>query len=284
MRVLAVIAVAAVAQTARAGFAEDTCAAGDLIGPTRPFENPTGKTRCCAGAYGKGNFASCDTSSCVNNFGQKNLNCFNYGFENNKDKGNGNGNGNGNNAGSSNCPYADDDKAFCDVSAFIGQDGTNCKTLNGKNHCLGYVVCGTDGYDLDTPGVPQPGGTEPCSWGTADQICVYNGNSENWKVCGAAMDDTDVSDPDPTDVPDEEACTEWELIITGDAVYRCMDARCEKHLGTNAWEQVNSEPEVYQEKVTTPGVYGDWEATQTHLQYTNGNAEYIWPWCCDCEE
>ena len=72
------------ATAASAGFAEDTCTQADWV----PLDNslsPTTRVRCCATEYGsKGQFGSCDTSSCPNNFNHmKNRNCFNYGAANN---------------------------------------------------------------------------------------------------------------------------------------------------------------------------------------------------------
>jgi hypothetical protein len=297
MRVLSSVVLLLSATQAHAGFAEDTCASVDWFEPDRDsndnFLNPTGKVRCCGGVYEGGKaVASCDTSSCVNNFGKKNLNCFNYGSSQN-----------GNNAGSANCPYTEADKAFCDVSFLAEINGRNCRDDNGQNHCMGYVKCGTDGVDHDSDhnalsnGIPA--GLEKatrCSWGGSYELCVYNGSSENWKVCsGTEGDDTadiEVDDaPDtPVDTP-SSTCGDktFETASDGDNVYRCAvgdDDSCQVNAaGSRGKWTYAARPSglTFSADVPTSND-GTWSAKGSDLAFESsaGGPQYSFPYCCDC--
>jgi len=188
-RFLLVALVAVASAGKKAGTAEETCPAKDLLGPGNG-----GDFRCCGSKFGKGKdiyVAACDTSSCVENFAAKNLNCFNYGSPQNSVG------GKAGQGGSANCPYTTADKAICDVSAYEKANGVNCRDgeKGGKNHCLGVVKCGTQGIvspkGKHSNGKAVGGEGVKCSSTAfpAGTTCFYNGYSENFKVCGAAGDD-----------------------------------------------------------------------------------------------
>lgn len=174
------------------GIAENTCENPDinLFGPGNG-----GEFRCCGSFFRDGDYvAACDTSSCVENFDAKNLNCHNYGSPQNPVGGNPDAHG-----GSALCPYKAGDQAICDVSAFVAQNGgVNCRDDNNqgaKTHCLGYVKCGTGGivknsagYGNHSDGKPKDNASAACTSTDfpAGTICFYNGASENFKVCGGA--------------------------------------------------------------------------------------------------
>lgn len=181
------------AVAANADFAEDTCEASEWV-PQDNSKSPTTKVRCCAGQYGKKDlsWASCDTSSCPNNFNHaKNRNCFNYGSPQN-----------GNNQGSKNCPYADSDHAICDTTFYDKTNPVSCRTNpNGKNyqvHCLGKVKCNTVGVTVPKTGHSDgtadhdDSGNTQCAGAVdgfkAGDDCFYDGSSENWKVCDGPLD------------------------------------------------------------------------------------------------
>lgn len=227
MKFLLIASVLATASARRLGQfgLENTCTDytydPDLVIPKEETSN--GKYSCCTGNYkptgGKLYYGGCETSSCVVNFGKKNLNCFNFGSPQHPADGSDpigvkrNGQG-----GSANCPYAAEDKAICDVEAFtIKNGGNNCRlTGDGQNHCLGYVKCNTNGVDIPTgnnnghsDGTSTEGGGECANSSMkAGEVCFYNGNSENWKVCDntelAQTDEEESAEPPiiPPVIPD----------------------------------------------------------------------------------
>jgi hypothetical protein len=205
------------------GFALDTCNPDEYVGPADYVnELPTGKIRCCSGYFEGGDkIAACDTSSCVNNFGQKNLLCHSYGAKNHpvKDldllsdtvKG-----------GSNNCPYVESDRAICDVSEYTELNGgVNCRIHGGKNNkqnqskCLGKVKCQTDGIIVPkgwqhSDGTATGGGACQSSQYPQGTTCFYMGDSDNWKVCGADGDLEGENEPEPTLAPTpsgQQLCT-----------------------------------------------------------------------------
>lgn len=282
MRVLSSVVLLMSATQASAGFAEDTCAPQDWFAPK--VSNPTGRVRCCGGEYESGKaFASCDTSSCVNNFGEKNLNCFNYGSSQN-----------GNNPGSNNCPYTSDDQAFCDVSRFVN-NGRNCRDEKGQNHCLGYVVCGTDGvgagndHNALSNGIPAGGVATACSWGDADTLCVYNGASENWKVCGGSADDTDAADSETEATSCGDKTFETASDGDSDDVYRCAvgdDDSCQVNTAGNRGKWTYSaRPSGLTFSADVPtSSDGTWSAVGSDLVFESsaGGPQYSFPYCCEC--
>lgn len=220
-----------------AGFAEDSCDAPEFV----PLDNslsPTTRVRCCGGVYGDKNakdkkWASCDTSSCPNNFNHmKNLNCHNYGspqhpldIRDPESKG-----------GSNICPYYKKDKAICDVSFYIEENnGLNCRTNeNGKNfqvHCLGKVKCGSAGVTVPKKG--KSDGTDGidgvdfgvCESGAiAGMDCFYNGASENFKVCDGGASDEELEEAEEAEKwADKECHQKFKACENG---YRCQGVKC----------------------------------------------------------
>lgn len=179
-----------------------------LVGPANYATALPAGIRCCATTFftaPHNRVAACDTSSCPNNFGTANRNCFNYGSPqhpvdayNSSDLSAASRQG-----GSAICPYTKADRAICDTSYYIrlntalGLQQPNCRRIRGVNHCLGKVRCQTEGvYMPREQGNPHSNGTSrsgltpagligdcPNSVGEAGADCFYDGNSENWKVC-----------------------------------------------------------------------------------------------------
>ena len=183
------------------GDAASTCSPSLLIPNPPPANLPAGP-RCCEGFFDAGTkYGQCETSSCPNNFGEQNLNCFNFGSPQFSSVSNPTAP-----AGSANCPYMQSDQAICDVSYYTQlNNGLNCRLNpsgnNGNTHCLGRVKCGSTGIVFPSgPGNPHSYGTDSQGFGGtvsygscnmaataaglgAGTICFYNGFSENWKVC-----------------------------------------------------------------------------------------------------
>ena len=164
----------------------ETCDADDLFG-----------FRCCTGFFDGGNkVASCDTSSCRQNFDKKDNLCANH-FPGdtvapNKPK------------GSANCPYLETDQPICDTSFYNQLNGTPCRNNpdsgNGQNMCLGKVKCGSTGVlfpperNADSYGTDQAGLDGIVDFGLCNAAaeaagvgagtdCFYTGNADNFKVC-----------------------------------------------------------------------------------------------------
>ena len=200
---------ASLVSTAAAGFAEDTCKKAEWT-PQDNTESPTGRVRCCAGNYDDDKYASCDTSSCPNNFNAKNHNCFNYGSPEHPISGNGRGKPTTGDApagkgGSNICPYFKSDKAICDTSFYDAINPVACRTnpagTNTQVHCLGKVKCQSAGVTVPqrghsdgTDGTHTEGGACLSTEFPAGTDCFYDGFSENWKVCGGPPDAADLAE------------------------------------------------------------------------------------------
>jgi hypothetical protein len=183
--------------------------------------------RCCAGFFeGGAKYGACDMSSCRENFGAKNRNCFNYGSPEHPltvEDGNPSGPTDddlggpggypdsepevaGKAGGSAICPYYKYDKAICDTSYYTDLNGGSvCRSNDngGLVHCLGKVKCGSsgvlysNGVNAHSIGADADG---PCDYATDPSCtpcasteypggtdCFYDGTSENWKVCKGSV-------------------------------------------------------------------------------------------------
>ena len=212
--------------TGKGNKAPVTCAANEVIPNPMPEWLPAGP-RCCTGFFDGGEkYAQCDTSSCPNNFGMKNLLCHNFGSPQFLDVTN-----DYKHAGSANCPYIEMDKAICDTSEYTKKNGLNCRnnpnSNGGKNHCLGKVKCLSAGVKSSTAKGEQNlasyghdgelfDGTEDyygrCNDAAeaaglgAGTTCFYMGNSGNFKVCGedGLSDEEEAAGPQPEPEPEPE--------------------------------------------------------------------------------
>jgi len=204
-----VIASLVAAVAANGQFAENSCPPTEWL-PLSDAGLPGNQIRCCKGDYTTSNqvqYGSCQTSSCRENFGQKNLNCHNYGSEQHPitasySTAEGNEPGGNKQGGSAICPYLKKDRAICDVSSYtLYNGGDNCRKNPNDNHCLGKVKCqskgitdGTSGWNARSDGTDTARGGTSSNGGDCthtewnNKLCFYDGTSENWKVCDGPFD------------------------------------------------------------------------------------------------